>query len=160
VAARPRLTSERADGADGPVSPAAPGRGLRARWHVVPGWARCLPAAYLIGFTEGTGEHIRDLARAGLHAYRGFGPAPVQVFLLALVLLDPIVVILVARVTVAGVVAAVLVMAADLVANGYANHVLARPGAWLHSAALWAISLFALLVFVTAWPLIRALRPR
>ena len=52
-------------------------------------WARCVLVADAAGFTDGTGAHVRDLARGGLSAYR-FAPAAVQVFFVGLVLLDPL----------------------------------------------------------------------
>jgi len=56
---------------------------VRARWARLPRWARWLLAGYLVGFADGTGAHIRDLARGGIHAYAAFGPVSVQVFLVA-----------------------------------------------------------------------------
>jgi hypothetical protein len=36
----------------------------------------------VIGFADGNGAHIRDLARGGIHVYAAWGPVPVQVFLI------------------------------------------------------------------------------
>ncbi|MFJ9852561.1 hypothetical protein [Streptomyces sp. NPDC101150] len=54
-----------------------------------PPWARWVGAGYALGFLEGTGAHLLDLVRGGLHAYASFGPVPLQAFFVALVLLDP-----------------------------------------------------------------------
>ncbi len=88
------------------------------RWASQPGWARWVLVAYLIGFADGTGAHVRDLARGGLHAY-GLAPVPLQVFFSGLVLLDPLVFGLVLLARPAGAWLAGAVMAADMAANWY-----------------------------------------
>ena len=118
-------------------------------------WARCVLVAYAAGFTDGTGAHVRDLARGGLHAY-GFAPAAVQVFFVSLVLLDPLVVVLIVRVCRAGVWLAGSVMAADMAANWFVNR--ESISLLLRSAAgLWAITVFGLFVLISVIPLQRCL---
>ena len=51
---------------------------------------------YLIGFAQGTGAHIRDLMRGGIHAYSSVPQAWIQVFFVSLVVLDPLVAVLIA----------------------------------------------------------------
>jgi hypothetical protein len=118
-------------------------------------WARCVLVAYAAGFTDGTGAHIRDLARGGVNAYR-FAPAAVQVFFVGLVLIDPLVVVLVVRVCRAGVWLAGSVMTADMAANWFVNRqspsLLLRP-----TAGLWAITIFGLFVLISVIPLQRCL---
>ena len=90
---------------------------LRRAWTQLPGWARWLVAAYMIGFADGTAAHARDLARGGLHAYAWARPAWVEVLFLSLVALDPLVMILTGLLLRAGAVLAAMVMAADLAGN-------------------------------------------
>jgi hypothetical protein len=118
-------------------------------------WARCVLVAYALGFTDGTGAHVRDLARGGLSAYR-FAPAAAQVFFVSLVLLDPLVVVLIVRVCRAGVWLAGAVMAADMAANWFVNRespsLLLRP-----TAGSLAITVFGLFVMISVIPLQRCL---
>jgi hypothetical protein len=127
----------------------------RERWGRLPIWARCVLVAYAVGFTEGTGAHVRDLAHGGLHAYR-FAPTAVQVFFVSLVLLDPLVVVLIVRVCRAGVWLAGSVMAADMAANWFVSReslsLLLRP-----PAGLLAITVFGLFVLISVIPLQRCL---
>jgi hypothetical protein len=69
---------------------------LRRAWADLPRWARWVLAVYLIGFAQGTGAHIGDLARSGIHAYSSLPQAWIQVFFVSLIVLDPLVVVLVA----------------------------------------------------------------
>ena len=118
-------------------------------------WARCVVVAYAAGFTDGTGAHIRDLARSGVNAYR-FAPPAVQVFFVSLVLLDPLVVVLIMRVCRAGVWLAASVMTADMAANWFVNR--ASPSLLLRPAAgLLPITVFGLFVLISAIPLQRCL---
>ena len=94
---------------------------VRTDWARLPRWARWVLAGYLIGFADGTGAHIRDLARDGVHAYAAFGPVPVQVFLVALVVLDPLVLILAGLARPAGVWLACAVLLLDNAANWIGN---------------------------------------
>lgn len=97
------------------------GRRLRRAWAVLPVWARWVLAVYLIGFTDGTAAHARDLARAGFDAYSGFPQVPLRVFFISLVLLDPLVVVLAALVLPAGIWLAAVVMVLDVAANAAGN---------------------------------------
>ena len=127
----------------------------RERWGRLPMWARCVLVADAAGFTDGTGAHVRDLARGGLNAY-GFAHPAVQVFFVSLVLLDPLVVVLIVRVCRAGVWLAGLVMTADMAANWFVN----RESIWLllrPAAGLLAITVFGLFVLISVIPLQRCL---
>lgn len=126
------------------------------RWRV-----RCALGVYLIGFAEGTCAHIWDLAHGGVHAY-AFAPAVLQVFFTALVVLDPLVVVLLARARPAGVTLAAAVMAADVTANWIADWPLLRDDPnWLwRPVGLLPITLFGLFVATTTLPLHRALTAR
>ena len=90
---------------------------VRAAWARLPRWSRWVLAGYLIGFADGTAAHIRDLARGGIHVYAAWGPVPVQVFLVGLVVLDPLVFVLVALAQPAGVWLACAVLLLDNVAK-------------------------------------------
>jgi hypothetical protein len=124
---------------------------MRRRWARLPRWARWTLAVYLIGFAEGTGDHVLWMTRGGIHAYAGFGYLPVQAFLVALIVLDPLVVLLTGLVRRDGIWLAVAVMALDVAAN-WAGNWSAMPRYLLQSLS---IELFAVFVFVTALPLLR-----
>ena len=52
---------------------------------------------YLIGFADGTADHVHWMTRGGIHAYAPSYPQiAIQVFFVSLVVLDPLVVVLVA----------------------------------------------------------------
>ncbi|MBO2465731.1 hypothetical protein [Actinomadura violacea] len=123
------------------------------RWRV-----RCALGVYLIGFAEGTCAHAWDLARGGIHAY-AFAPVALQVFFVALVVLDPLVVVLVARARPAGITLAGAVMAADVTANWIADWPILHddPGWLWRPVGLLPITLFGLFVLATMPPLRRAL---
>jgi len=126
----------------------------RERWGRLPMWARCVLVAYAVGFTDGTGAHVRDLARGGLSAYR-FAPAAVQVFFVSLVLLDPLVVVLIVLVCRAGVWLAGSVMAVDMAANWFVNR--ESPSLLHRAAGLLPITVFGLFVLISVIPLHRCL---
>jgi hypothetical protein len=132
---------------------------VRARWARQPIWARWVLGIYLAGFADGTGAHIRDLARHGLHAY-AFAPVAAQVFFVALVLLDPLVFALVLLTRPAGAWLAGAVMAADIAANWLVNwsSVAAGGTRFLSWTGLLPITVFGLVVLITFIPLHRALR--
>ena len=132
---------------------------MRERWAGQPAWARWVLAVYLIGFADGTGAHIRDLARGGLHAY-GFAPAAVQVFFVGLVILDPVAFALILLARPAGAWLAAAVMAADLAANWLVSWS-ALPGYRLRllpPTGLLPITVFGLFVLISFVPLRRSLR--
>ncbi|KPC64545.1 hypothetical protein [Streptomyces chattanoogensis] len=132
----------------------------RGRWRARPRWARWVGAAFVIGFLEGTGAHLLDLARGGIHAYAGFGPAPLQAFFVALVALDPLAAVLVARARPLGVRLAAGVMTLDVLANWSVNwpRLQRNPGMLLQPVGLLPITLFGLFVVGCALPLLRSLR--
>jgi hypothetical protein len=135
---------------------------VRADWARLPRWARWALAGYLIGFADGTGAHIRDLARGGIHVYATFGPAPVQVFLIGLVVLDPLAIVLVARARPAGVWLACAVLVLDNVANWTGNWPGLRgdPLLLVEPRGLLPITAFTMFVLVTAPVLLAAMRDR
>ncbi|WP_031161643.1 hypothetical protein [Streptomyces durhamensis] len=130
------------------------------RWGDRPVWVRCVAAAYVIGFLEGTGWHAYCLVAGGLHAY-SYAPLLIQLLFHALLLLDPLVALLIVRARPGGPLLAAPVMLADLVGNwgtGW-RAVLAHPAAYLRPVGLLPITLFGIFVLLTAFPLRRALTP-
>ena len=126
---------------------------MRRRLARLPPWARWVLAVYLIGFADGTGDHVRWMTHGGIHAYAGFGYVPIQVFMVALIVLDPLAVVLVGLVRREGVCLAVAIMTLDVPANWVAN--------WSHMPRFLLGELpgelFALFVFATAIPLLQAI---
>jgi hypothetical protein len=90
---------------------------VRDRWTRLPVWARWVLAVYVVGFADGSIDHVMWMAHGGIRAYAGFGYVPVQVFLVLLVVLDPFALVLCALVRRAGVWLGVLIMALDIPAN-------------------------------------------
>ncbi|MFB7896959.1 hypothetical protein ACWD33_27050 [Streptomyces xiamenensis] len=113
---------------------------------------RAVLAVYIGVFVWGTLVHLVDLTGGGHSSYALDAPAAVRAFFVALVVLDPLVAVLLWRRRPAGVVAAGLVMGADLAANGW----VLGPDA----AALWAPGLFCAFIAVTAVPLYQRLAGR
>ena len=133
---------------------------LRRAWARLPGWARWVLAVYLIGFAQGTGAHIRDLTRGGIHAYSSLPQTWIQVFFVSLVVLDPLVVVLVAFVRREGIWLAAGVMVLDIVANWIGNwpSLQEDPAGLLRPVGLLPITLFGVFVLVTALPLLRVMK--
>jgi hypothetical protein len=133
---------------------------LRSAWADLPRWARWVLAVYLIGFAQGTGGHVRDLARGGIHAYSAVPQAWIQVFFVSLVVLDPLVVVLAAFVRRAGIWLAAGVMVLDVAANWIANwpSLRADPARLLRPVGLLPITLFGVFVLATTRPLLRVIR--
>ncbi|MFI6017636.1 hypothetical protein ACIBCP_08520 [Streptomyces sp. NPDC051287] len=131
------------------------GVGLRERWGAQPWWARWVLAAYLTGFVEGTGSHIADLVRGGVHVYASIPEVCVQVFFVGLVVLDPLTAVLVSGVRRQGVWLASAVMVSDVGANWWSNRHWLRddPGQLL---PLVPLTVFGLFVVAFAVPLHRA----
>jgi hypothetical protein len=112
---------------------------------------------YLVGFAEGTGDHVRWMTHGGIHAYAPSYPQiAIQVFFVSLVILDPLVVALVAFVRREGIWLAVAVMALDIAANWIGNWVRIRHD-WVSNVP-WLITLFGIFVLVTALPLLRIMK--
>ena len=132
---------------------------LRSAWAGLPGWARWVLAVYLIGFAQGTGAHIADLMRGGIHAYSFAPQAWIQVFFVSLVVLDPLVVVLAGFVRREGIWLAAAVMALDVAANWIVNWAwLAQdPARLLHPVGLLPITLFGVFVLMTWLPLPRVM---
>ena len=133
---------------------------LRRAWADLPQWARWVLAVYLAGFAQGTGAHVRDLARGGIHAYSALPQVWIQVFFVSLVVLDPVVVVLVAFVRRAGVWLAAGVMILDVAANWIGNWPSLRedPARLLHPVGLLPITLFGAFVLATTLPLLRVVQ--
>jgi hypothetical protein len=133
---------------------------LRRAWAELPQWARWVLAVYLAGFAQGTGAHVRDLARGGIHAYSALPQVWVQVFFVSLVVLDPLVVVLVAFVRRAGVWLAAGVMTLDVAANWIGNwpSLQKDPARLLHPVGLLPITLFGVFVLATTLPLLRVVK--
>ncbi|MGW3208510.1 hypothetical protein [Streptomyces sp. NPDC001135] len=132
--------------------------GIRERRRALPRPARWALVVYAGGFLEGTCSHALCLARGGIHAYSGFGPVPLQAFFVALVVLDPLVVVLTLRTRPSAVWAAGGVMAPDVLANWYVNWswVKRDPVHLLQPVGLLPITLFGLFVTATMLPLRKA----
>jgi hypothetical protein len=134
---------------------------LRRRWARLPLWARCVLVVYIVGFADGTGDHIRWMLRGGIHAYAGAYPqVPIQVLFVLLVLLDPLAAVLAGFARRDGVWLACAIMVADMTANWTGNWTrITSPQGRLLDTAPWLITAFGLFVFATAGPLLRVLRP-
>jgi hypothetical protein len=113
---------------------------------------------YAAGFLEGTGAHAADPARGGVHACAGFGPLPLRVFFVALIVLDPLAAVLILRVRTAGIRLAAAVTTLDVLADRYVNRswAAAHPAVLLQPVGLLPITLFGLFVVATAPALLRA----
>lgn len=124
------------------------------RWLArLPPRARWVVAVYLIGFADGTGDHVLWMTHGGIHAYAAFRYVPIQVFLVALIVLDPLTAVLVGLVRREGVWLAVAIMALDVAAN-WAGNWPAMPRFLL---TFLPGELFAVFVFATAIPLLQAI---
>ena len=131
--------------------------GLPRAWADLPRWARWVLVVYLIGFTDGTADHVRWMSHGGIHAYaRSYPQIVIQVFFVSLVMLDPLVVALVAFVRWEGIWLAAAVMALDLAANWIGNWARIRHD-WVPGVP-WLITLFGIYVLVTALPLLRVMK--
>ncbi|MEU8629783.1 hypothetical protein [Streptomyces sp. NPDC048669] len=120
---------------------------------------RFVVTAYVICFLWGTTVHLVDLAGGGHNSYASYAPAPIRVYFVALVLLDPLAAVLLARLRPAGVLVAVAVMSVDMTANYYVNwpQISQHPEYVLRPLGLLPVTLFALFVAVTATHLYRHL---
>jgi hypothetical protein len=135
---------------------------LRRAWSDLPRWARWVLAVYLIIFADGTGAHIRDLARGGIHAYFWAPDAWIQLFFVCLVVLDPLVIVLVAFVRRAGIWLAAGVMVVDVTANSITNwsSLRAGPARLPQLGGLALVVAACVFVLVTAVPLLRVINSR
>jgi hypothetical protein len=112
---------------------------------------------YLIGFADGTADHVRWMTHGGIHAYAPSYPQiAIQVFFVSLLVLDPLVVALVAFVRREGIWLAAAVMALDIAANWIGNWIRIRHDRV--SDVPWLITLFGVFVLVTALPLLRVMK--
>ena len=130
---------------------------LRRAWADLPRWARWVLAVYLIGFADGTADHVRWMTHGGIHAYAPSYPQiAIQVFFVSLVVLDPLGVALVAFVRREGIWLAAAVMALDIAANWIGNRTRIRHDRV--SNVPWLITLFGVFVLATALPLLRVMK--
>jgi hypothetical protein len=130
---------------------------LRTAWADLPRWARWVLAVYLVGFADGTADHVRWMTHGGIHAYAPSYPqVAIQVFFVSLVVLDPLVIALVAFVRREGVWLAAAVMVLDVAANWTGNWARIRQD-W-ESNVPWLITLFGVFVLATAPPLLRVMK--
>ena len=115
---------------------------------------------YLVGFAQGTGAHIRDLMRGGIHAYSSVPQVWIQVFFISLVVVDPLVVVLAAFVRREGIWLAAGVMVLDVAANWIVNWPVLQedPARLLRPVGVLPITLFGVFVLATALPLLRVMR--
>ena len=116
----------------------------------MPTWAKWTLAAYMAGFAEGFGDHIRWMIHGGIHAYaHSYPQVLIQVFFVTLV----------GFVRRGGVRLGVAVMAVDVAANWIGNWArIADNPARLAVTAPWVITFFGLFVFATARPLLREMQ--
>ena len=122
-------------------------------WRALPRWARITLGVYAGAFLVGTGSHLVDFAVQGTGVYAS-APPVLRAFFVALVVLDPLVVVLVVRLRRAGVLLAVAVMVADVAANLAMTAIDPR---WTLAVTL---PLFGVVVLATALPLWRVLSRR
>jgi hypothetical protein len=117
---------------------------------------------YAGGFLEGACSHVLDLVRGGLRAYAGFGSLSLQVFFVALVVLDPLAAVLALRAQPWGLRLAGVVMTLDVLANWYVNWpwIKEDPAGLLRPVGLLPITLFGVFVLASLRPLLRALDGR
>jgi hypothetical protein len=140
-------------------------RGMRwrgpERWIGLPAPGRAALAVYAIGFTEGAGSHVRDLAIRGVHAY-DWAAWPWQVLYYSLVVWDSLAVYLALRARPAVVPLGVAIMAADLAADWHYSWsaIRADPGLFWAPVGLLPMSAFGLFVVVAGVPLWHLLRHR
>jgi hypothetical protein len=121
-------------------------------WRALPRWARIVLGVYVGAFLVATASHIIDIVVQGAGVYATAPPA-LRVFFVALVLIDPVVVVLIVRLHRAGVIAVVAVIVADVAAN--LAMTLVDP-AWPPPVTQ---SLFGVFALATSLPVFRALGP-
>ena len=134
---------------------------LPAHWSGMPPAAKVALSVYAIGFLEGAGSHLRDLAIGGAHAYDRFW-WPAQVLYYTLLVWDSLAVHLALRAHPAVVPLGVAIMAADLTSNWHYSWsaIRADPGLFWAPVGLLPMSAFGLFVAAAAVPLWRVLRRR
>lgn len=128
-------------------------------WSGLPTGAKAALAVYAIGFLEGAGSHVLQIAAGGIHTYdRVWWPS--QVLYYTLVVWDGLAVFLALRARAAVVPLGVTIMAADLTSNWHYtwSAIRADPGLFWAPVGLLPMSAFGLFVAAAAWPLWRVLR--
>lgn len=136
-------------------------RSLFSPWRGLPPWARIVLGVYAVGFLEGVGAHLKDLATHGLHAYAGLSPV-VRALFFSLVFLDAAAATLALRAHPAVVPFGAAIMVADLAANWWVNAraVAADPGLFWAPVGLLPTTLFGVFVVSAGFPLWRLLSSR
>lgn len=113
----------------------------------------------MIGFAEGTGDHVLWMTHGGIHAYaRSYPQVPIQVFFVTLIVLDPLCVLLVGFVRRSGIWLSCAVMILDLAANWIGNWSRIRQD-WALNVP-WLITAFGLFVISSAPPVLRLIASR
>ena len=118
--------------------------------RALPRWAGITLAVYAGAFLVGTVSHLLDFVLQGVEVY-ATAPLLLRVFFVALVVIDPLVVVLVLRRPRAGVLFALAVMVADVAGN---LAMTALDPAWPFPVTQ---SLFGVFVLATSLPLWRVL---
>jgi hypothetical protein len=105
----------------------------------------------MIGFADGTADHVRWMTHRGIHAYASSYPqVPIQVFFVILVVADPVIVVLLGFVRREGIRLACAVMLLDIVANWVGNWYRIRHDPGLNVNVPWLITLFGAFVLACA----------
>ena len=133
---------------------------LRETWTRLPRWARWVLVVYIVGFADGTGDHVRWMLHGGIRAYASAYPQlPIQVLFVGLVVLDPLAAVLAGLARREAVWLACAIMVADMIANWTGNWArITSPHGRLLDTVPWLITIFGLFVFATAAPMTRVLR--
>jgi hypothetical protein len=139
----------------------------RIRWRLPAGWdglpagAKAALAVYAIGFLEGAGSHVQQIAGGGVHTYdRVWWPS--QVLYYTLVVWDLLAAYLALRARAVVVPLGVAIMVLDLTSNWHYNWsaIRADPGLFWAPVGLLPMSFFGLFVAAAGVPLWRVLRRR
>ncbi|MEY9934865.1 hypothetical protein ABH926_009536 [Catenulispora sp. GP43] len=140
-------------------------KGIRWRqprgWAGLPTAARVVLAVYAIGFLEGAGSHVLQIAGGGVHTYDWVW-WPSQVLYYTLVVWDSLAVYLALRAHPAVVPLGVAIMVLDLGSNWHYNWsaIRADPCLFWSPVGLLPMSSFGLFVAAAGVPLWRVLRGR
>ena len=123
----------------------------------MPRWVRWVLVVYLVGFAEGTGDHVLWMTHGGIHAYAPSYPQiAIQVLFVSLVVLDPLVVVLVVFVRREGIWLAAAVIVLDVAANWIGNWTHIRRE-WVPNVP-WLITVYGMFIVVTVPPLLRVMK--
>lgn len=101
--------------------------GVIRRWASAPRWVRSTVLFLVAVLIYGTAVHAVQLLVSGFDPYPGL-PGGLRVYFTALLVLDPLAAVLLARSHRSGVAVAVAVLVSDAAANGIANYALDSAG--------------------------------